>query len=373
MSTKIQALLLKLTLLCVSFDVSYSQELTADRIFETVNNSVVVVLAYDKNSTVFQGSGVVINDEGYIVTNHHVCKDADRIEITHYQKTIKNVETIAQDVEKDILVLKVDEKILLPIKIGNTRGLKQGQRVYAIGSPEGYENSISEGIVSGFRNDPAGVNLIQMTTPITEGSSGGAVVNSKGELIGISTSGQHEGNIYFAIPVEDVINLLGTKNVIAKFNNEVINYYQEGNSAFEKQNYKDAVTYYSKYLEKNERDFNVFYRRGYSQLKLKEYKLAVSDFTKSISLGYEIFDVYFYRGNAYYFFEDYKNAVKDYARSVELSPNHPEAFYNKGFANYKLGNYTEAASDWQRCIELDPKLESELLPKINEIQSKENR
>jgi S1-C subfamily serine protease len=359
--------------LCVSFDVSYSQELTADRIFETVNNSVVVVLAYDKNSTVFQGSGVVINDEGYIVTNHHVCKDADRIEITHYQKTIKNVETIAQDVEKDILVLKVDEKILLPIKIGNTRGLKQGQRVYAIGSPEGYENSISEGIVSGFRNDPAGVNLIQMTTPITEGSSGGAVVNSKGELIGISTSGQHEGNIYFAIPVEDVINLLGTKNVIAKFNNEVINYYQEGNSAFEKQNYKDAVTYYSKYLEKNERDFSVFYRRGYSQLKLKEYKLAVSDFTKSISLGYEIFDVYFYRGNAYYFFEDYKNAVKDYARSVELSPNHPEAFYNKGFANYKLGNYTEAASDWQRCIELDPKLESELLPKINEIQSKENR
>src|SRR4030095_16195592 len=143
----------------------YSQdELSAEKIFEKVDNSVVVVMAYDKEGNIYQGSGVVIDKKGYIVTNQHVCKDANRIELKHYGKEIKNVEIYKSDEVKDIMVLKINDSFLTPISLGNSSSLKTGQRVYAVGSPEGYENSISEGIISGFRTDDNNAKLIQMTT-----------------------------------------------------------------------------------------------------------------------------------------------------------------------------------------------------------------
>ncbi|HRJ85717.1 MAG TPA: S1C family serine protease, partial [Ignavibacteria bacterium] len=201
---KISTLLFILVCVRTQGQQGLPEELTPDKIFEKVNNSVVVVLAYDNLGNMFQGSGVVINSDGLIVTNHHVCKDANRIEIKHYNKEIKNVSIYKYDEVKDILFLKTDDRTLTPIPYGSSSSLRTGQRIYAVGSPEGYENSISEGIVSGFRTDENNVKLIQMTCPITDGSSGGAVLNSKGELIGLSVSGQHEGALYFAIPVNDI-------------------------------------------------------------------------------------------------------------------------------------------------------------------------
>lgn len=78
-----------------------TDELTAEKIFEKVDNSIVVILAYDNLGNVFQGSGVVINNEGMIVTNYHVCKDASKIEIKHYSKDIKNVRVYKYDEIKD--------------------------------------------------------------------------------------------------------------------------------------------------------------------------------------------------------------------------------------------------------------------------------
>ncbi|HMQ79044.1 MAG TPA: trypsin-like peptidase domain-containing protein, partial [Ignavibacteria bacterium] len=141
-----------------------SDELTPDKIFEKVDNSIVVIIAYDNLGNMFQGSGVVISD-GIIVTNHHVCKDASRIEIKHYAKEIKNVEILKSDEVKDLLFLKTDDFTLTPITYGNSENLRSGQRIYAVGSPEGYENSISEGIVSGFRTNENNVKLVQMTCP----------------------------------------------------------------------------------------------------------------------------------------------------------------------------------------------------------------
>ena len=107
-----------------------------------------------------------------MVTNYHVCKDANKFEINHYKKAYKDVQIVKQDPDKDIAILKVPNFPLNSIKIGNSNELKPGQRIYAIGSPEGYENSISEGIISGVRHDSNGNQVIQMTAPITEGSSG---------------------------------------------------------------------------------------------------------------------------------------------------------------------------------------------------------
>ena len=368
---KFRFLILILSLLNTS--IFAQKELTADKIFDNVNNSVVVILAYDGKGNLYQGSGIVINNEGYVVTNYHVCKDANKFEINHYKKAYKDVQMIKQDPDKDIAVLKVSNFPFGSIKIGSSEELKPGQRVYAIGSPEGYENSISEGIISGVRHDSNGNEVIQMTAPITEGSSGGAVVNTKGELVGMSMSGQHEGSIYFAVPVEDILKLFDNKFTVNtdNFSNnetESVDYFNEGKDANEKQNYEDAVFYFSKFLESNPNDNEAFYNRGYARLKLKAYKLAIGDFTKSIGSGSENFEVYFYRANAYYLLGDFENALEDYTNAINLSPTLPELYYNRGYTNYKLKNSSAAVKDWEKSILLKPEYKNELEELIKSLQ-----
>ncbi|MGA2669384.1 MAG: trypsin-like peptidase domain-containing protein [Ignavibacteria bacterium] len=350
--------------------VSNSQsELPAYKIYDMVNNSVVVILCYDNKDNMYQGSGVVLNSNGYIATNFHVCKDGDRIEISHYNKLIKTVEVAAVDTDKDILILKIPPNLLPSIAHGYSDSVRPGQRVYAIGSPEGYENSISEGIISGFRYDENDIGLIQMTTPITEGSSGGALVNAEGELIGLCMSGQHEGNLYFAIPSNDVYDMLDTSTAPVIAENETkdtTNYFEEGSNASKKKDYEDAVFYFSKYLEKNINDGEAYFNRGYAHLKLKEFQLAVTDLTNAVSYNKENFVTYFYRGNAYYSLKDYVNAVTDYTKAIKLAPGYAETFYNRGYANYKLRKNAEAIKDWKKAIELNPEYESELGSKIKE-------
>ncbi len=167
----------------------FSQALTAEQIYKKVSNAVVVIYAYDDAGELSkQGSGVVINDKGYVVTNYHLLEDCERLEILHNEEIVPYVDIIGIDVEKDILILKIEDQKFPAIEIGNSKSLNIGQRVYAIGNPLGFENTISEGIVSGLRSyEEFGMNFIQITASISSGSSGGAVVNDKGELIGIST------------------------------------------------------------------------------------------------------------------------------------------------------------------------------------------
>lgn len=342
-----------------------NDELTPDKIFEKVDNSIVVIIAYDNLGNMFQGSGVVISD-GIIVTNHHVCKDANRIEIKHYAKEIKNVEIFKSDEIKDILFLKTDDMTLTPITYGNSENLRSGQRIYAVGSPEGYENSISEGIVSGFRTNESNVKLVQMTCPITDGSSGGAVLNAKGELIGLSVSGQHEGALYFAIPVNDILAMIGMENSYTEYTDPV-KYYEIGTTANDNKNYKDAEVYFSKYLEKFSGDASAHYKRGYARFKLKEYKQAIKDFSAVLEKS-ETSESFFYRGNCYYSLKDYKNALADYTKALEQEPDNYDIYYNRGYANFRLKNYVEAANDWNKAIELNPDYESELSVKIKIAQ-----
>lgn len=348
-----------------------ADELTPDKIFEKVDNSVVVVLAYDNLGNIFQGSGVVIAD-GIIVTNHHVCKDANRIDIRHYSKEIKNVTVYKFDAVKDIMFLKTDDMTLTPVTPGSSSNLRSGQRIYAVGSPEGYENSISEGIVSGSRTDENNVKLIQMTCPITDGSSGGAVLNSKGELIGLSVSGQHEGALYFAIPVNDILAMI---NIEPKYTetSDPVNYYEIGTIANENKNYKDAEVYFSKYLEKFSGDANAYYNRGYARFKLKEYKKAISDFSAVLEKS-QTSESFFYRGNCYYSLKDYENALIDYTKALEQEPDNYDIYYNRGYANFRLKKYSDAVSDWQKAVQLNPEYAEELDIKIkiatDELNSK---
>lgn len=157
------------------------------------------------------GSGVIVSEDGYIITNNHVIDEADEIRILLYSGDELDAEIIGTDPESDIAVLKVDRNDLPAIQMGNSEDIRTGEMVLAIGSPlsQDFAHTVSQGIVSASGRSSLNLNLyenyIQTDAAINPGNSGGALINLDGELIGINTAiasrtGGHQG-LGFAIPI----------------------------------------------------------------------------------------------------------------------------------------------------------------------------
>jgi serine protease Do len=154
------------------------------------------------------GSGVIVDRSGYILTNNHVIKGAEEIKVTLSDKREFKGRVIGTDQKTDLAVIKIDTDNLPVIKIGDSDMLKIGEMVLAVGNPFGLTQTVTSGIVSATGRANVGVadyeDFIQTDAPINPGNSGGALVNIRGELVGIntaifSTTGGYQG-IGFAIP-----------------------------------------------------------------------------------------------------------------------------------------------------------------------------
>ncbi len=171
------------------------------------------------------GSGVIISDDGYIVTNNHVVEGADEIEVTLNDKRVFNAEIIGNDPSADLALIKIHTNDLPYIIYGNSDNVKIGEWVLAVGNPFNLTSTVTAGIVSAKARD---INIlgthssiksfIQTDAVVNRGNSGGALVNIKGELIGInaaiaSSTGFYEG-YSFAIPV----------NIVKKVVNDLLQY-----------------------------------------------------------------------------------------------------------------------------------------------------
>jgi S1-C subfamily serine protease len=178
---------------------------------EKLLSVTVTISLHDVNGALIGiGSGVFV-DKNLIATNYHVVENEyDFIKIknnadqTEFNGTIKKFDPL-----HDVALLTSNFSCMTPIKISSNLP-KIGDDIMVAGSPQGLEGTISKGIISSIRKfDPYDYELIQISAPISEGSSGGPVVNSSGELIGISVSGMKEGqNLNFAVPVKYISHLL---------------------------------------------------------------------------------------------------------------------------------------------------------------------
>ena len=156
------------------------------------------------------GSGVIIDSQGYLVTNYHVVRDAAEVRVQLSDGRVLEPTTVGEDPETDLALLKVDAGPLPVITMGRSANLRIGDVVLAIGNPYGLTKSVTQGIVSatgrGILNLATFENYIQTDAAINAGNSGGALVNARGELVGINTAvlAQDTGTegIGFAIPVD---------------------------------------------------------------------------------------------------------------------------------------------------------------------------
>lgn len=157
------------------------------------------------------GSGVIFDKEGYIVTNNHVVQGAEQLMVSLYDGRQVKAKLVGRDVRTDLAVIKIDETKLTVARFGNSDNIKVGETAVAIGNPGGAEfaRSVTSGIVSGLNrllitNEGLQFKLIQTDAAINPGNSGGALVNVKGEVVGINTIKiAREGfeGMGFAIPI----------------------------------------------------------------------------------------------------------------------------------------------------------------------------
>ncbi|MDE6015978.1 MAG: trypsin-like peptidase domain-containing protein [Acetatifactor sp.] len=181
-----------------------AQELDFEELALRASSVVMISIHDEKGDIIGSGSGIMIGREGYILTNNHVARGGRfySVRIENDDNMYRTEEIIKYNSLLDLAVIRIDRTLQpLPIYRGS-KPLVRGQKVVAIGSPLGLFNSVSNGIISGFRrmND---VDMIQFTAPISHGSSGGAVLNMYGEVIGVSTAGIDEGqNINLAVGYE---------------------------------------------------------------------------------------------------------------------------------------------------------------------------
>ncbi|MGH9521542.1 MAG: S1C family serine protease [Terriglobales bacterium] len=157
-----------------------------------------------------EGTGFVLDKDGHILTNYHVVANAERIEVTLYNRKNYRADLIGTDANHDLAIIQIHAPNLTPATIGDSRGLQVGQKVFAIGNPFGLNGTMTRGIVSSIRSvqEPSGNVIdeaIQTDAAINPGNSGGPLLDSHGAVIGVNTmiasnSGQSSG-IGFAIPI----------------------------------------------------------------------------------------------------------------------------------------------------------------------------
>ena len=178
-------------------------KLAVSEIVSRYSRGLVSIKVKDANGKeIGMGSGFVVSQNGLIVTNFHVLESAYDAEVKIGDKIFREVYFVKGVPDLDIAIIKVNATELTPLPIGNSDTLIDGQFVVALGNPIGLERSVSSGIISALRSQGT-LRFIQITAPVSPGSSGGPILNEYGEVIGITTLASlfMAQNINFAIPI----------------------------------------------------------------------------------------------------------------------------------------------------------------------------
>ena len=222
---------------------------------------------------------------------------------------------------------------LKPLSLGDSDTVRIGETVYVAGNPKGLEGTFSDGIVSS-RRDKYTKERLQMTAAISLGSSGGPVLNRKGEVIGVSLPWYRNSDD----PLDaQSLNILIPSNYVKTLLTH---------SSTTKPLGQDNV-----YISPD-----TYFRWGYMKLGLENYDGAIADLTETIRLTPKNIYAYYNRGIAKSHLGQYTNAIADWSEVIRLDPNFVAAYVNRGFLKGELGQYIAAIADFNTVIQLKPNL-----------------
>ncbi|MCP5103790.1 MAG: tetratricopeptide repeat protein [bacterium] len=303
-----------------------------------VKRAIVVIHTFDKKGkAVGQGSGFFINKKGHIISNHHVFRGAHRAEVKlpWGKSPVKKI--LAEDSGNDLILVlvgggRISEVRPLPLAVEKPQ---VGEKVVVIGNPLGLEATVSDGIVSARRDlEPFG-EVLQVTSPISPGSSGSPVFNMRGEVIGVATFQVRQGqNLNFAVPVAKV------KDLVPTMEKEVgeVSFADSGMLGSAGDAFSRGIVYYN----------------------AGEYENALPEFQEAVKVDAGNAEAYFYLGMCYKANRALE-AVKAFKNAIDLKSEYKEAYCNLGIVYNQLLMHKEAAEVLREAVQLDPDYSEALL------------
>jgi tetratricopeptide (TPR) repeat protein len=339
--------------------ISTAQVLTPEQVYENVCNSVLKINAYNEdNYKGCWGSAVVINESGIVVTSYHIFKGAFRIELEKNGTIIKDVKIIGAEPEKDILMLKIPPDFFPSVQIANSDSVRVGQVVYALGNPAGYDNTFTSGLITAIReheefNDG---REIQFSASISHGSSGGALLNCKGELIGITAASIEKGqNMNFAIPINDYLKVRIVDYEDSLQVEAITSLCLGYNLSLMNNNFR-AGKLYNKYLEVFPYDIDAKIMAGKNFFQRSQFDSAIAIFTQVIDIDPNNKIAFFERGNAYSFNDnDSINALNDYNKAIEIDSNYFDVYTSRAIlTQYHFHKLQNSLFDINYAMKIKP-------------------
>lgn len=331
-----------------------------------IKPSAVAIETFDaRNEKLSRGSGFFI-DSDRVVTNRHVIDNAYRAEVHSHNGTIYPVKgVIAVDAEGDLALLRIDAPPgqVRPLVLDRTSP-QEGESVVVIGNPLGLEGSVTNGIVSAVRDIPTFGRIIQITAPISPGSSGSPVVNMQGQVIGVATLQVTGGqSVNFAIPSERISQLqagalLSLSDLVAASGRnkraKAVQAFRDGLSFLSKDDCEKALPYFEKAVESDSNYAEAWAQTGFCREKLGRHSEAIEASKKAVSLRPSA-ESYFNIGLASYYLKNYREAAENYRQAIRLDPyNAADAHYALGLVYRDWGRPEEEIQAYKQAIKLKP-------------------
>ena len=336
--------------------------LTTEQLAEKALAATVFLEMKDSTGTTLSFSSGFFVKPNQIATNFHVIEGARQGtaklvgKYTRYQ--IEGI--VATDKDNDLAALKVTAYGVTPLSLGDSDTVNIGAKVYVAGNPKGLEGTFSDGLISRRERYPK--KRLQMTAPISPGSSGGPVLNSKGEVIGISVA-VHRAldaqNLNFAIPSNYLKALLAKARPARPLSQSSQSisgetYFLRGNAKYELGLYDAAIVAYTLAILLEPDDADAYYNRGLAKYNLDQYFAAIADYDMAIRLKPDFAFAYIGRGIAKADLKQHFAAIADYDTAIRLKPDYAHAYNNRGNAKYNLKQYFAAIADYDTAIRLKP-------------------
>jgi tetratricopeptide (TPR) repeat protein len=331
--------------------------------------SIVVLLTYSREGKfVGQGSGFVFNQEGDVITNFHVLKGAARAEVRMSDGSVYPVNMIvAADEEGDLIRVStnIPQNLVRPLPI-HTSFPEVGERIVVMGTPLGLEKTVSDGIVSAVRDIPEFGKIIQVTAPISPGSSGSPVVSMNGEVIGVVSFFLMPGqNLNFAIPGDRIAKLTPGEGKTLSEREEVKEeerlavagkFYSLGRGFLLAEDYERALPFFVQAIRKNPNFAEAFFQIGYCLGKLGRYSDAIGAYLEAIRIKPNDFDTYNNLCVAYGMVRRYDEAMRACGEAIQMKEDLSEPYNNLGWVYHKIGRYPEGIESCKQAIRLKPDL-----------------
>jgi Flp pilus assembly protein TadD len=357
---------LAVAIMALVVSASMGQE-NVPEVVKKIGPSTVAVRIYDRGGNVVgQGTGFFITITGDVITNYHVLQEAEYADVKTGDGNVYPVRMVlADDREGDLIRISVDTfgDTTRPASIAKTLP-EVGEHVVVFGSPLGLERTVSDGIISAVREIPGFGRIMQVTAPISPGSSGSPVVNMKGEVVGIISFFVGPGqNLNFAIPGERIAKLTPEdgKTLIdwagvrrRESAALVVELYASGMRYLLLEDYERAIFFFGEVIKKNPNYAKAYFQMAYCKSKLGRHPEAIEAYRQSLRLKPDEADAYNNLCTEYGAADRVEEALTACQQALRLQPDLAETHNNLAWVYYRLGEYSAAIVSSKEALRLKP-------------------